>query len=214
VQASEILALDARLAVVDATLRSLSDRPSAAASPASAQPIATLEQLQALTADVKALRDALAAELRKVDERLVDLRRRIDEQTAPRTPREGPLTEEEESDWAARARDPDPGVRCSALWVLGRARTERSVHVSLERLADEDPEVVVYAMLNLGRFKERAAAGKIVPLLGHADVALRATAYQALLAMGAPKEPAFDSTALPEKRRAAVEALKKWAESP
>jgi HEAT repeat protein len=204
--------LGARFAALDAELRALDQRVAAAhATPPSS---AGVEQIAAVAKDLKDLRDALAAELSKVEARLADIRRRVDEQNAPRPTRDGPLSEEEENDWAARARDADPGVRFSALTLLGRKRTERSVHVSVELLLDEESEVVWQALRNLGRFKERAEAKAVAALLGHADVAVRAAAFDALLAMGAPKDTGFDALASPDARKSAAEKLKKWAETP
>lgn len=211
-QAATVVSLEARVAEIDAALSAMDERLAAVATPAPGA--ATLEQLRVLAQDAKALRESLAAELQKVDDRLSDLRRRIDEQNAPRPPRGGPLSEEEENYWAARIRDPDPGVRSSALTMLGRARTERSVQVSRERLGDDEAEVVWHALKNLARFRERPAAREVAALLGHADVAVRAAAYDALVAMGAPRDTGFDPTVPPEKRKPATDALKKWAESP
>jgi HEAT repeat protein len=213
-QTATVLALQARVAAVEAAVRAVDEKIAAVAAPAPGAPTATIEQLRTVAQDLKALRDSLAAELQKVDDRLGDLRRRIDEQNAPRAPRGGPLTEEEENYWAARARDSDPGVRCSALTMLGRGRTERSVNVSIDRLADEDPEVVWNALSNLARFKERAAAAQVAPLLDHAAREVRAAAYEALVAMGAPTDTGYNAVASAEKRKPAADALKKWSESP
>jgi len=208
-----MLALETRVVALDASLRAVEEKLAAAAS-APAASSAGRAELQAVAEDMRALRDAFAAELKKVDARLFELRRRIDEQNAPRAPREGPLSEEEENRWAVAARDPDPGMRFSALTMLGRGRTERSVNLSIDRLSDEDPEVVWVALLNLGRFKERAAAALVAPLLDHAAREVRAAAYDALLAMGAPRDTGYNPVEKPEKRKAAEDALKKWAETP
>jgi HEAT repeat protein len=213
---ARISAIDERIAAADARLKAALDKPSAAQSPAAASQ-AVLDQLRATAEDLRALRDSVRAELQNVDARLADLRRRIDEQAAAMAPgasREGPLSPDDEDKWAARAHDPDPGVRFTVLSLLGRARTDRSVQVSIDRLADEDAEVAWRAVKNLGQFRERDAAAQVVALLDHADAAVRAAAFDALRAMGAPKDAAFDATASPENRKAAAEALRRWAESP
>ncbi len=206
---ARVSALELRLASFESSIRSLEEKSAAAANSS-----VTVEQLRGVANDAKALRDSASAELEKVEARLSDLRLRIDELSGSSARREGPPTEDEENEWAAKTRDADPGVRFSALTMLGRARTERSVQASKDGLADEQSEVVWQALRNLARFKERAAAPQAAQKLDHADVAVRSAAYDALLAMGAPRDTGFDAAASAEKRKAAVDALKKWAEGP
>jgi len=123
-----------------------------------------------------------------------------------------PPTEEEAGEWVTLARgDPDPGRRFSALSMLGRSRTDRSVHASIEALQDPSELVVWQALRNLGRFQERAAARDVVPNLKHASVAVRAAAYEALRRMGAP-DVSFDAADLEEHRRGPAETLERWVE--
>lgn len=175
---------------------------------------ADAEQLRAVAADLRALREWMEKELKTADEQFADVRRRIDELNAPpAASSDAPPTPEEEDRWTTLARDADGGVRFSALQRLGRFRTDRSVHVSVERLSDEDPKVAWQALRNLGRFREVAVAAEVSALLDHAESVVRAAAYGALLEMGAPKDTGFDASAPADKRKAGAAALKTWAES-
>ena len=208
-------AIDGRLAVAHAGWQETADRvANAAAQGAPSQ--ATAAEIRAVADDLRRLRDDLRGELLVVDARLADLRRRMDEAgAAPATPgRDAPPSQDDEDRWVTRTRDSDAGVRFSALSRLGRVRTERAVQVAIERLGDDDVEVVWQAVRNLGQFRERDAAAQVAPLLDHAEAVVRAAAHEALVAMGAPKDTGFDATASAEKRRAAAEKLKKWAETP
>lgn len=201
-----LTAIEARLAVAEAGWRTVADRPASASG--------ADEDVRALALDLRALREWTEKELKAADEQFADLRRRIDDVNAPPdSSPDAPLTPEEEDRWTTLSRDADAGVRFSALHRLGRFRTERSVRVSVERLADETPKVVWLALRNLGRFREVAAAGDVAKLLDHADAEVRAAAHSALLDMGAPKDTGFDASAPADKRRAAAAALRAWAES-
>lgn len=204
-----VRAIDERLALAEARWRRLEERVAAQA-PAPAG--ASEEQVRAIVDDLRALRDATQAEFRRVSDRLEDLRRRLDDASSPPPEPSGPPTAEEEDRWATLARDPDGGRRFSALQRLGRFRSERSVQVSVDSLADEDPKVVWQAVRNLGRFRAREAAAAVARLLD-GTVEIRAAAYEALLDMGAPTDTGFDATALPDDRKDAVAALRRWAET-
>jgi HEAT repeat protein len=201
-----VTAIEARLTVAEAGWKAAADRPATAAGGD--------DGARALAQDIRALHEWAEKELRSVDEQFADLRRRIDDMNAPpAVSPDTPPTTEEEDRWTTLARDADGGVRFSALQRLGRFRTDRSVHVSIERLSDEDPKVVWQALRNLGRFREAAAASEVAGLLEHAESVVRAAAYAALLDMGAPKDTGFDASATGDKRKAAAAALRAWAES-
>ena len=202
---SRVVSLEARLAAVEA------ERKSAAGQAAGAG----AEDLRAVAQDLRALREWIEAELKAADEQLADLRRRIDDANSPPVASsDTPPTTEEEDRWTTLARDADGGVRFSALQRLGRVRTDRSAHVSVECLGDEDPKVVWQALRNLGRFREIAAAAEVAALLGHAEAVVRMAAYTALVEMGAPKDTGFDDPyTSADKRKAAAAALRAWAES-
>lgn len=201
---SRLTSLEARLIAAE------SEWNSAAAHPAGVGG----QDVRAVAQDVRALREWIEAELKAADVQFADLRRRIDDANAPPvvSPDTPPTTEEEDR-WTTLARDADGGVRFSALQRLGRVRTERSVHVSIECLADEDAKVVWQALRNLGRFREVAAASEVAALLDHAESVVRAAAYGALLDMAAPKDSGFDPSAPADKRKAAAAALRAWAEA-
>lgn len=208
-------AVDTRLAVAEAGWQTAAEKWAAVAAREGGGSDAA-EHLRALAEDLKALRDAVKRELQHVEARLADLRRRVDESGAApvSTGASGPPSQEEEDRWATLARDADAGVRFSALSRLGRARTERSVQVSLDRLGDEDAEVVWQAIRNLGHFRQRDAAPDVAAFLENDDVVLRAAAHDALVLMGAPRDTGFEATDAPAKRKPAAEALRRWAESP
>ena len=214
-----VAALDARVVAAETGWLTVASRVAAwerraAETPESAQEAAALAE------DLRKLRDWMRAELSSVESRLADVRRRIDDATSA-PPRgagpAGPLTPEEEEGWATFARERDPGVRFSALVHLGQTRTDRAVQVAVERLADEDEEVLRQAIRNLGAFRERDAAPQVAERLDHPRPIIRAAARDALVAMGAPKEVLFDPIVAPDKRsdavRAAAEALRRWADS-
>jgi HEAT repeat protein len=213
---AHVTAVDTRLAVAEAGWQSAAEKWASVAAQGNAPPVA-VEHLRAVSEDLRALRDAVKSELQHVEARLADLRRRVDDMgTSPAASgaaAQGPPSQEDEDKWATLARDSDAGVRFSALSRLGRARTERSVQVSVERLGDDDDEVVWQAIRNLGQFRERDAAGEVAPFLDHEDVVLRAAANEALVLMGAPRDTGFEATDAPAKRKAAAEALRRWAES-
>jgi HEAT repeat protein len=201
-----LTSIEARLAVAEAGWKTVAERPASATG--------ADETVRALAQDVRALRESVERELHTADEQFADLRRRIDDANAPpASASDAPPTPEEEDRWMTMARDADGGVRFSALQRLGRFRTDRSAHVSVERLTDEDPKVAWQALRNLGRFREVAAAAEVSALLEHAESVVRAAAYAALLDMGAPKDTGFDASLPADKRKAAAAALKAWAES-
>lgn len=204
--------VDARLTAADAAWQSLVARTAAAEKSGAAS--VSAEHVRAMVEDLKALRDAMRGELSVVDARLTELRRRADEIAAgsasPGAAHEGPPTPEDEDRWATQARDADPGVRFSALSRLGKARTERSVQVSVERLEDDDAKVVWLAVRNLGQFRDRDAAPRIAELLDHAEAVVRAAACDALVRMGAPADTGFDSADAPQMRKPAADRLKRW----
>lgn len=212
-----VISVDTRLAVSQAGWQAALDRMAAIEATGTESPHA-IEEIRAVAQDLKSIRDALVGELRVLDARIGDLRRRLGDagsQSGPATVSpDTPPTQEDVDRWATLARDADAGIRFSALSRLGRFRTERSVQLSVERLSDDDVEVVWQAVRNLGRFRERDAAAQIAPLLHHGEAVIRDAAHQALMAMGAPKDTEFTATASPEKRKAAADALKRWAESP
>jgi HEAT repeat protein len=214
---SEVRAIDGRLAVAEAGWREAAARAAQAAAKGGPSPAADAD-VRTVADDLKRLRDDLHGELVVVDARLADLRRRIDEAgaapAAATAVRDAAPSPEDEDRWITRARDSDPGVRFSALSRLGRVRTDRAVQVSVERLADDDVEVVWQAVRNLGQFRERDAAAQVAALLDHAEAVVRAAAHDALVAMGAPKDVGFDATAPAEKRKPAADKLKHWAETP
>jgi HEAT repeat protein len=198
--------LEARLVAAEAGWRSVAERPATATGHD--------EAIRALAQDLRALREWTETEFKAADEQFADLRRRIDDANAPpAVSPDAPPSPEEEDRWITLARDADGGVRFSALQRLGRFRTDRSAHVSVERLTDEDPKVAWQALRNLGRFREVAAAAEVSVLLDHAESVVRAAAYAALLDMGAPKDTAFDASLPADKRKAAAAALKAWAET-
>ena len=203
---ARLTSIDGRLAEAEAAWRRLAEQPASATA---------AEDVRAVAQDLRALREWLDAELNAVNEQFADVRRRVDDANAPPdSSPDAPLSPEEEDRWTTLSRDADAGVRFSALHRLGRLRTERSVHVSVERLADETPKVVWQALRNLGRFREVAAAGDVAQLLEHTDAEVRAAAHAALVDMGAPKDTGFDDPAASaEKRKQAAAALKEWAES-
>jgi len=217
VMRNEITAIGGRLDVAQSQWRIAAERMEKAAAEGAGRQ-ATADEIRALADDLKRLRDDVHGELLVVDARLSDLRRRMEEtgaaSGAPAGGREVPPSQEEEDRWVTRSRDSDAGVRFSAVQRLGRVRTDRAVQVAIERLGDEDASVVWQAVRNLGQFRERDAAAQIASLLDHAEKVLRAAAYEALVAMGAPKDTGFEATAPAEKRRAAADVLKKWAETP
>jgi HEAT repeat protein len=214
---AHVTAVDTRLAVAEAGWQAAAEKWAAVAADGKAPPV-EVDHLRALAEDLKALRDAVKGELQHVEARLADVRRRVDEMGASPAvtgaAAKGPPSQEDEDRWATLARDSDAGVRFSALSMLGRARTERSVQVSVDSLGDDDAEVVWQAIRNLGQFRERDAAAQVAAFLDHEDVVLRAASHDALLLMGAPRDKGFEATDTPAKRKAAAEALRRWAESP
>lgn len=167
----------------------------------------------ALADDLCRLRDAVTRDLTAADARIRALERRVEPLAAlapPPSPGAGPAVEEEEAVWLNLARDPDPLRRFSALKMLGRARTDRSVRASIEALKDPAPQVVWQAAQNLGRFDEKSAARDLAGLLRNEDFTVRSAAHEALRRLGAP-DVAFDAAAAPEKRKSAIEALERWA---
>ena len=200
--------LETRVAAAEADLRTATMR----ATP----PKVPVEQLRAIAEDLAGLRDAVRGELRVVDARLNDLRRRIDELAAPGTaPVGGQLTPDEEGRWATFSKSTDAGTRFSALVRLANSNTERSIAVAVERLSvDTDIEVVWQAIRNLGQFKAKDEASHVAPFLEHQDAVLRAAAYEALRRMGAPTDIHFEATESPEKRKPAAEQLRRWADQP
>jgi HEAT repeat protein len=203
--AGRVASLEARLADGESRWKSVAERPAAADD----------ERVRALAQDLRALREWAEGELKAVDAQFDAVGRRIDDANAPfAASADAPLTPEEEDRWATLARDTDGGVRFSALQKLGRMRTDRSVHASVERLADDDPKVVWQALRNLGKFREADTAPQVAVALDHAESVVRTAAYAALLDMGAPKDTGFDANETSaEKRKPAVAALKAWAES-
>lgn len=171
--------------------------------------------LRDLAADLQALRDAVARDLGNADARLSDIERRISglqelAAIAPPAPRRGPLSEEEEGFWYTVAGDADPYRRFSALNILGRTRTDRSVRASLDGLHDPHDLVVCQAAKNLGSFGERSAARELAALLADARANVRHAAHEALRALGAP-ETGFDPSALSAQRSEATRRLQAWA---
>jgi hypothetical protein len=217
VMRNEMTAVGGRLDVAQTQWRIAAERIDKASAQGTAQQ-ATAADIRALADDLRRLRDDVHGELLVVDARLADLRRRMDEASAasgaPAGGREAPPSQEDEDRWVTRSRDSDAGVRFSAVQRLGRVRTDRAVQVAIERLGDDDPGVVWQAVRNLGQFRERDAAAQVAQLLDNVEKVLRAAAYDALVAMGAPKDTGFEATAPVERRRAAADALKKWAETP
>lgn len=214
---AHVTSVDTRLAVAEAGWQAAAEKWAAAAARDDASPNPA-ERMRVLAEDVRALRDAVRGELQHVEARLADLRRRVDDAGAgpgdSGSAAQGPPSQEDEDRWTTLARDSDAGVRFSALSRLGRARTERSVQVSIDRLGDDDAEVAWQAIRNLGQFRERDAASQVAAFLDHEDVVLRAAAHDALVLMGAPRDTGFDATDSAAKRKAAAEALRHWAESP
>ncbi|MCE9634181.1 MAG: HEAT repeat domain-containing protein [Planctomycetes bacterium] len=172
---------------------------------------------KALAADIRALRDGTARDLRAADARIAGLERRVDELmslvalsplSAPST-REATPTAEEEAVWVNLAQDADPMRRFSALAMLGRGRSDRSIRASLEALKDPSELVAWQAAQNLGRFGEHSAVRDLAALLRHDAVLVRHAAHEALRRLGAP-DTGFDASALPAERKAAVEAIERW----
>jgi HEAT repeat protein len=197
------------LAGLDARLRALEDRPSAAPIDVDAR-----AGVETVAAQLVSLRDALRLELVAVDAELHRLTTIVDVLAGGQAAVDpaGPLPEEDEPRFVVRSGDPDPGVRFSALVRLGRRRSDRSVQASLARLDDEDDKVVWIALGNLGAFREREAAGEIVLLLDHPSALVRQKAHATLVRLGAPADTGFDALDPPEVRELAAAVLRAWAD--
>lgn len=139
---------------------------------------------------------------------------------------------------AAAARDGDRSVRLAALFALGQlglaqgaAVPGEAVKECLEHVADSDPDIVVRAVEALGKLADARVPAAVVPLLEHADPAVRAEAATALFrcrfapvwredAAEPPPLPAFAITALIDAmddddesvRRAAVYAFSRYGQ--
>lgn len=168
---------------------------------------------KALAEDLRTLRDAVSRDLSVADLRLAGLERRVAQLVAlapPPSAGSRTIAEEEEALWLNLSRDPDPLRRFSALNMLGRVHTERSVRASVEGLRDPAPQVVWQAARNLAAWDEKSAARDLAALLRHDDVTVRSEAHEALRRLGAP-DVAFDAAETPEHRKAGTEALERWA---
>ncbi len=123
--------------------------------------------LRAVASDLANLRDAVVRDLGHADRRIADLEHRVDEllalialQAPP--PAQSAGNDEDEAVWVNIAQDPDPLRRFSALAMLGRARTDRSVRASSEALRDPEEIVVWQAAFQLGRSaSDNTIAGSI-----------------------------------------------------
>lgn len=172
--------------------------------------------IAAIAEDVRRLRDASARDASAAELRLRTLELRVAELASIAMLSGSPGAQdgppEEEGVWVTLARDhPDPARRFSALHVLGRARTDRSVDASVRALRDPDEMVVWEALQNVGRFEVRAAARDVAALLDDDRVTIRSAAHETLRRLGAP-DKGFDPAALAERRRPPAEALRAWAE--
>jgi hypothetical protein len=203
--AASVAALSARLDALEASARAEGGTGSAELAAA----------VRGLGEDVAKLRDAVARDLRQADLRIGELERRVDQLAAlaalappppgPRTP-----TEEDEAAWLNLARDADPLRRFSALAMLGRVGTDRSVRASTEALHDSSEIVVWQAVRNLGAYGDRSAARDLAALLRHEAVAVRHAAHEALVKLGAP-DAHYVASDPPDTRRAATETIERWA---
>jgi HEAT repeat protein len=176
---------------------------------------AIAESVRAVAADLGTLRDSVVRDLGHAERRIAELERRVDQlfalvALAPPPAVRGATTEEDEAAWLALARDADPLRRFSALYMLGRVRTDRSTRASAEALHDTAEIVVCQAAKNLGEFGDRSAARELAALLRHTSVSIRNAAHEALRRLGAP-DTGFVASALPEARKGPAEALERWA---
>jgi len=198
-------AILARVAALEAAVSSLPESPARTA---------VAEALAALAEDLRTLGESVRGDLEAAELRIATLERRLDEAASllppPGAAGSAAAAEDEEAVWLNLAHDADPLRRFSALERLGRARSDRSVRVSIEALRDPSRLVVWQALRNLGNFAERPAARDVAELLDHAEVDVRNAAWESLVRMGAP-ESGFRASEKAEMRREPAARLKAWA---
>src|SRR5262249_15379492 len=79
---------------------------------------------------------------------------------------------------AAGVSDEDPEVRQIAVSAIGRSQDPSRYETLLKALNDEHPDVIRSAMLALRRSTDERVIPALVPLLGHRDFSVRASAGQ------------------------------------
>ncbi len=198
-----------RAATVDARLDVLTARLADAAENGSADELR--RAIAQTDASLRALRDAVRYELAALDVHVSRMRDALDVPATEPSAVGGPLDERDESRWVVLARDPDPGVRFSALALLGRRKSDRSVAASRAALGDDEPMVAWQALRNVAAFADRQAAPEAAALLVHEQAVVRAAAHDTLVRLGAPADSAYDPVASESANEDAVVRLADWA---